>query len=57
MSTQEFRSLEWFERKEYEELKSKSNGMGAAQIQKERIVFLGYFAIALISTLLISGAL
>jgi hypothetical protein len=54
-TTQEFKSLEWFERKEYEELKSKN--MDTSQVKNERIVFLGYFAIALISTLLISGAL
>jgi hypothetical protein len=55
MSNSNLQSLSLMERKEYEELK-KAN---SAEVKRknERIVFLGFFAISLIATLLISGAL
>jgi hypothetical protein len=55
MTTTELTSLSLVERKEYEELKLKQS-LESRQ-KKDRAVFLGYFVIALISTLLISGAL
>ena len=49
------KSLSYVERKEYEELKYANTE--EAKLKRERAVFLGFFAIALISTLLISGAM
>ncbi len=55
MSMSNLQTLSLLERKEYEELK-KANSVEAKR-KKDRIVFLGFFAISLIATLLISGAL
>lgn len=55
MSNSNLQSLSLMERKEYEELK-KANSVGTKR-KKERIIFLGFFAISLIATLLISGAM
>ena len=49
------KSLSYVERKEYEELKYANSE--EAKLKRERAVFLGFFVIALISTLIISGAL
>ena len=51
----DLKSLSFLERKEYEELKLRNS---AETIRKrERTVFLGFFVISLIATLMISGAL
>ncbi len=55
MNYTEIKSLSLYERKEYEELKCQLSE--AARRKQERIVFLGYFVISMIATLLISGAL
>ena len=55
MATTDLRSLSFLERKEYEELKQKQSQ--DSKQKKERAVFLGFFVISLIATLLISGAL
>ena len=55
MSNSNLQSLSFLERKEYEELKQANSA--EARRKKERIVFLGFFAISLIATLLISGAM
>ena len=55
LTYQELDSLSHYERKEYMELKY-ANSV-EAQKKKERGVFLGFFVIALVSTLLISGAM
>ena len=49
------KSLSYVERKEYEELKHQSSEK--VKLKNERTVFLGFFVIALISTLMISGAM
>jgi len=48
-------SLSYFERKEYQELKNANST--EARKQKERIIFLGFFVISLLATLMISGAM
>ena len=55
MSGSNLQSLSFLERKEYEELKQ----INSSEIsrKKERIVFLGFFVISLIATLMISGAM
>ena len=55
MAYHEIKSLSFFERKEYEELKNRVSE--AARRKRERAVFLGFFVISLVATLLISGAL
>lgn len=55
MSNSKLDSLSFLERKEYEELKLANSAETARR--KERIVFLGFFAISLIATLIISGAM
>lgn len=55
MSNSKLESLSFLERKEYEELKHANSE--ETRRRKERIVFLGFFAISLIATLLISGAM
>lgn len=52
---QQLDSLSFMERKEYEELK----GFHSAQAsqRRDRSIFIGFFVIGLIATLLISGAL
>jgi hypothetical protein len=49
------RALSFWERKEYEELKSQQ----AIELRrkKDRAVMVGYFVISILATLLISGAL
>ncbi len=54
MST-DFRSLTYLERKEYEELKLMQTE--EARKKRDRAVFLGFFAISLLATLIISGAM
>ena len=50
-----FKSLSYFERKEYEELKlAKAESV---RLKKERTIFLGFFVISLVATLMISGAM
>ena len=51
----QLQSLTAVERKEFEELKQRHQAQEARK--RERTVFLGYVAIALLSTLLISGAM
>lgn len=55
LTYQELDSLSHYERKEYMELKY-ANSV-ETQKRKERSVFLGFFVISLIATLLISGAM
>ena len=55
MTYQKMDSLSHFERKEYEELKCKS--VEEAKRKREKTVFLGFFVISLVATLLISGSL
>jgi len=55
MSATDLKSLSYLERKEYEELKLQNSS--EAIRKKERAVFLGFFVISLIATLMISGAL
>jgi hypothetical protein len=55
MAYHKMTSLSHYERKEYEELKCKHSE--AARRKREKTVFLGFFAISLVATLLISGAL
>ena len=52
---QSLSSLSYFERKEYEELKY--NQSESVRRKREKAVFLGFFAISLIATLMISGAI
>lgn len=55
LTYQELDSLSYFERKEYMELKNASSA--EAQRKKDRAVFLGFFVISLIATLMISGSM
>jgi len=55
MSNLNLQSLSFLERKEYEELKKAS--AAEAKRRGDRIVFLGFFAISLLATLLFSGAM
>ena len=55
MSISNFESLSFFEQKESEELKQANSVV--AKRRRERIVFLGLFAIAMLSTLLFSGSM
>ncbi len=55
MNYHEIKSLSYYERKQYEELKYQVSE--TARRKQERTVFLGFFVISLIATLLISGAL
>ena len=50
----ELKSLSYLERKEYEELKSREQNSESKA--SERTMFIGFFAISLIATLLLSGA-
>lgn len=54
MSDQALTSLSLVERKEYEELKHANSY--EVRRKRERSVFLGFFAISLLATLMISGA-
>jgi hypothetical protein len=53
--SENLKSLSLVERKEYEELKNEKSE--EQRLKKERTVFLGFFVIALIATLMISGAM
>ncbi len=55
MAYHQMTSLSLYERKEYEELKYRC--CEQARRKREKTVFLGFFAISLIATLLISGAM
>lgn len=55
MSCTNFQSLAFLERKEYEELKQAISE--ESRKKKERTVLIGFFAISLIATLMISGAM
>ena len=55
MSNDELRSLAFYERKEYLELKYAQSEK--ARRRRERAIFLGFFVITLVATLLVSGAM
>ncbi len=55
MCYQELKSLAYYEQKEYHELRCALSA--EIQRKKERAIFLGFFVISLLATLLISGAM
>jgi hypothetical protein len=55
MSYQELKSLAYYERKEYQELKYAQSA--EARDKRERATLLGFFVISLLATLLLSGAM
>ena len=50
MSTTEFKSLDFFERKDYEELK---NVGGVLRKRRDREMFMGFFTVTFIAALLV----
>lgn len=54
MSTTEFKSLDFFERKDYEELK---NVGGVLRKRRDREMFMGFFTVTFIAALLVTGVL
>ena len=53
--SEEMKSLSYFERKEYEELKNRMDD--GSQKSSERAIFIGFFVVSLLATLMISGAM